>query len=157
MPVPFQPPPQVILTSWDMLDRERIDHVRSDLLRIRILLPKEIVVVGGNIGQEREREVREDRHETVVFVHPWERFGRHLPCHRGERRGEACQQLVSALALPRPTAHLQSLAQPLPESLEYETDLISLWYVGVPTRNVNASSGDEVGYCIPRDLRKTTT
>jgi hypothetical protein len=78
MPIPFQPPPQVILTSREMLDRERIDHVRGDFLRIRILLAKEIVVVGGNVGQEREREVREDRHETVVFVHPRERFGRHL-------------------------------------------------------------------------------
>jgi hypothetical protein len=70
MPIPFQPPPQVILTSREMLDRERIDHVRGDFFRIRILLAKEIVVVGGNVGQEREREVREDRHETVVFVHP---------------------------------------------------------------------------------------
>ena len=78
MSIAFQPPPEVVLTSREMLASERIDHVGRDLCRIRVIIPKEIVVRRGNVGEEREREVREDGHETVVFIHPGQGFSRQL-------------------------------------------------------------------------------
>ena len=94
MSIAFQPPPQVVLTSGEMLASERIDHVGRDLCRIRVIIPKEIVVRRGNVGEEREREVREDGHETVVFIHPGQGFGRQLSTHERRHDVNRCRAEV---------------------------------------------------------------
>ena len=72
MPILLQSLPQVILTCREMPLSEPIDHIRRDLVSVAIIITKEIVLRSRDVGEERDGEMGEDRHESIIFVHPWE-------------------------------------------------------------------------------------
>jgi hypothetical protein len=52
MSILLQPLPQVVLTRWEMSLSQPINHIRRDFVSDPIIIPKEIVLRGRNVGEE---------------------------------------------------------------------------------------------------------
>lgn len=116
--------PEVQLTSREMLSCKRVDHVGRHLLAISGRVFAKKVVFARNVLQEGLSQMREDRHQPIIFVHPRQTFGRQF----------------------------ERSFQSLPESRGDQADLIRLRHVRVPGFDEDFALCYQVGHVVPRDL-----